>query len=231
MNLLRLTIVPAAMLVAAVQMHVRAATGAFEAFIIVSDSNNGNLIYYDLPPSATANPDFSGFNFGTFHIAYDSLVINGAQEKTWEDHGDTVSGARLYWRVYEHGTTPDSFLFNTLSNPGGKVGNDRVWESTLNAHNELSSAFIRAGKTYNIDAYVSYFAYPPGGEVSEVSTALRTGQFSVIPEPTSALAVALGILGGALALRRRSRQAFALSTLPQPCNRSFRAVRSREPEA
>ncbi len=85
----------------AVGAQVHANTGIFDAFAIVSDTNNGNLKYYDLPPSVTGNPDFSGFNFGTFNLATDFLTLNGGQVKTFEDNNDTVSGARFYWRIYE----------------------------------------------------------------------------------------------------------------------------------
>ena len=101
---------------------------------------------------------------------------------------------------------PGGFVFNTLSQLGEKVGNNRTWESTLNTYDELHptppNPPLIPGKTYNIDAYTSYFAFPPGGGVSEVSSSLRTTSFSVVPEPTTALLVGLGLCS-ALALRRK----------------------------
>ncbi len=198
----KINLVLVAVCLVAFTTRVQAGHGIFDSFVILSTSNTGINQFFDLD-SVTGNLDFSGFNFGSFDTgAGDFFTVNGGQLKSFEDNGDEVTGARIHWRVYEQGTAPGGFTFNTLSNPGGKTGNDRVWESQLNTFNELD-LFNTPGKTYNVDVFGEIFVNVVGNGVVSDFTQAKTASFSIVPAPTAFVLSGIGLAGAALLLRRK----------------------------
>lgn len=198
----KISVLLVAVCLVALVTRAQAGHGIFDSFVIISTSNTGLDNFYDLE-SITGNPDFSGFDFGIFDPgAGDFFTVNGGQLKSFEDNGDEVTGARIHWRVYEQGTAPGGFTFNTLSNPGGKVGNDRVWESQANIFNELD-LFNTPGKTYNVDVFGEIFVNVVGNGVVSDFTQSKTASFTIIPEPTTLVLATIGLAGTGLLLRRK----------------------------
>ena len=129
-----------------------ASSGIFETYIIIQ-ANGGSANYYDLYAS-TANPDFQGYNFGTFSCA-NSLVIKGGQNKTYKNGADDILNGYLYYKVYKNGTDPNTVSFTSinlafdinLSNPG-----DQQW-TTSTANNNILQGL--ADGTYTVEVYSS----------------------------------------------------------------------------
>src|SRR5690606_25011535 len=83
-------------------------SGIFESYVILNINSSGNT-YYDLQ-AVTGNPDFSG-SLGTFASSNPSqtLLLNGAQNKTYKCGTDNILNGWLDYRIYKQGDTPPSF--------------------------------------------------------------------------------------------------------------------------
>lgn len=206
----------------AAMSQAHAAVGYFGNFYIVTSTNGGaNSFNQVLSPANNLSSAGGGFglttdfsnpalgSFGTIDLgASDSLVLNGFEMLTYEDGGDSVNTAILFYRVTKVGDSPGSFSSTSMnsptnSNPNGFGGTDKFWQKTdagLNLTTGLSNG------DYKIDFYIQNDAsYTGGGGGTFVmnnwnSSSGPSATFSVIPEPASAL---LGLAGTALLLRRR----------------------------
>ena len=128
-----------------------AGTGIFESYIDL----NGQ--FYDMQAS-TANPDFQGFNLGTFS-ANGTLTFNGGEIKTFKNGGGNVTGAELDYRIFRQGSGAPGFStfnlpFNTnLSNPG-----DQSWRTTGSTLNVIPiGSTSRAAGIYNFEVFGKAF--------------------------------------------------------------------------
>src|SRR5574343_855185 len=86
-------------------LKAQASIGIYESYVILNLNGAGNT-FYDLN-AATANTDFQGANLGTFTQAQ-TLVLAGAQNKTFKCNGGNVTGGNVYYRVYSVTATPGS---------------------------------------------------------------------------------------------------------------------------
>ena len=75
----------------------RAQTSINESFGILKINGAAN-VYYDLQ-AGTSNPDLQGANLGVFYSS-NSLIINGAQNKTSKCGTDNITQSHLYYRIY-----------------------------------------------------------------------------------------------------------------------------------
>ena len=135
---------------------VYAQSDIYESYAILSINGNSNS-YYDLY-AVTGNPDFDGNNLGTFNPG-NSLILNGAQNKTYKCGTHNIMNSYIDYRIYEASAAPGPFiphqiLFNQddlTSNYCTGSSTDQTWESTganINVLNGLTSG------DYILEVYV-----------------------------------------------------------------------------
>ena len=73
-----------------------AQSGIFQSYVIV-DSGLGNE-FFDLNFD-TVNSDFDTFDFGSFNST-DTLILNGAENKTYKCNADNILNGWLNYRIY-----------------------------------------------------------------------------------------------------------------------------------
>lgn len=194
----------------------QASVGYFGSFYVVSTLNGGSNVFntvvspannlsnagngFDLTPNG--NPSLG--SFGTIDLnASQSLGLNGFEMNTYNDGGDSVNSASLFYRVTRDGDTPGSFSSVGLSSPNSTSGNNKFWQLT-NANINLTTGL--ASGNYTVNFYVQNNAsFTGGGGGTFVmndwsSSSGPSATFTVIPEPAAAI---LGALGTFLLLRRR----------------------------
>lgn len=206
-----------ALLIVCATASTQAAVGYFGNFYIVTTLNNGGNVFNQvLSPANNLTNTASGFNlssdnanpalgsFGTIDLSMSqSLVLNGFEMNTWNDGGDSVNNAILFYRVTKSGDTPGSFSSTTVGSPTSINGNDKFWQKTDSGVN-LTTGLLNGD--YTIDFYVENSASFTGGGGGTFtmgnwnSSSGPSATFTIIPEPASA---ALGLIGSLLLLRRR----------------------------
>ncbi|MEP2776300.1 MAG: PEP-CTERM sorting domain-containing protein [Luteolibacter sp.] len=193
------------------------AVGYFGNFYVVTTLNGGGNVFNQVlsPANNTSNAD-GGFGltadgvnpslgfFGTIDLgASGSLALKGFEMNTYNDNGDSVNSASLFYRVTKVGDTPSGFSNILMSSPTSTSGNDKFWQKT-DGSVDLTSGLSNGD--YTIDFYVQNDAsFTGGGGGTFVmnnwnSTSGPSGSFTVVPEPSAA---ALGLVGACLLLRRR----------------------------
>ncbi|WP_298370656.1 alpha-amylase family glycosyl hydrolase [uncultured Lutibacter sp.] len=122
-------------------------SGIFESYIIL---NNGSNQYYDAQ-ATTGNLDFNGANLGNFTYG-SSYILNGGEVKTYKNGLSNVTGAFLYYRIYETGSTPTS-SFNGINLPfdSDLGGGDQKWSNTA-ANINILNGLIPGD--YSIEIYL-----------------------------------------------------------------------------
>lgn len=196
---------------------LQAAVGYFGNFYVVTTQNGGpNTFNQVVSPANNTSNAGGGFNlasdgvnpglgnFGTIDLgSSQSLGLNGFEYNTFNDGGDSVNTAALFYRVTKNGDTPGAFSAINLGSPTSTSGNNKLWRVTnagVNLTNGLSNG------NYIIDFYVQNNAsFTGGGGGTFVmndwnATAGPSANFTVIPEPKAAV---LGIIGMMILLRRR----------------------------
>ena len=127
------------LLVIAIGTNVQAQSGIYESYAILNINGGGNT-FYDLN-ATTGNPDFNGTNLGSFSGA-NTLVLNGAQNKTFKCNPCDITNGNLWYRIYPTLGTAGAFISSGLpfgSNLGtGCNGNDQTWDATAANINVLS---------------------------------------------------------------------------------------------
>lgn len=103
---------------------------------------------------------FDGSGIGNnINLNTNTLVIDLAGLKTWNDAGDVVFQATLYYRVYKEFTTPGSFMAVNLP-IFSESGNDREWQNGTDIN--LLSGLTTTG-TYIVEIYFDADVNPNGG--------------------------------------------------------------------
>ncbi len=116
--------------------------GIFESYTIL-DTGSGNT-FYDCNAD-TSNPDFDGNDLGDYKVT-DTLTLNGAQVKAWENDGDNLDSAEMFYRLYLTSETGGSFTSVNLPDYLDLGGNDEQYEDTDAGINLLSG--LEAGDYY-----------------------------------------------------------------------------------
>lgn len=180
--------------------NANAATGVYESYGILKINASTNL-YYDMQ-AATGNPDFQGANLGIFDTSMgNTLVLAGGEIKTFKNGGSNVTGARFDYRVFKLGDTPSAFSefnLNFNSNLSGTFGNeDQKWDNTGANVNLLNSL---GNGNYTVEVFAYSTTSTDGNQFSNNGGNNFKANFTVIPEPSSAI---FGLLGTVMLLRRR----------------------------
>jgi hypothetical protein len=193
------------------------AVGYFGRFYVVTSLNgSGNVFNQVTSPANNTSNASGGFeltadgtnpalgSFGTIDLGLSqSLVLNGFEMNTFNDNGDSVNTAFLYFRVTKVGDTPGVFSNISMNSPTSTSGNDKFWQLS-NAGTNLTTGLSNGD--YTIDFYVQNDASFTGGGGGTFimnnwnSSGGPSASFSVVPEPSAAL---LGGLGALMLLRRR----------------------------
>ncbi|MBX9807489.1 MAG: hypothetical protein K2X95_06790, partial [Flavobacteriaceae bacterium] len=175
-----------------VNTTIQAQSGIYESYAILNSNGGGNL-YYDLQAS-TGNPDFNGANLGTFNSS-NTLILNGAQNKTYKCPGDNITQCFLFYRIYKIGDLAPSFSstgipFNS-DIPGALCpsGQNQIWQSigaNVNVLNGLCpgnyylEVFTNADYSYNYGSNYSTH-YANNGGTNYIATFTIVGTDTVAP--------------------------------------------------
>lgn len=117
-------------------IFLSAETGVYDSYIIM------NANFYDAHTS-TSNPDFNDNNFGSFN-QNTSFILSGGELKTWKNGSSDVTGAFMYYRIYEQGATAGNFIeiqLPWMANDIDGNANNQRWatnEANINILNGLS---------------------------------------------------------------------------------------------
>jgi hypothetical protein len=144
-----------------------AQSGIFESYLVVNKNNAGN-VYYDLQ-ATTANPDFNATNsLGTFDCS-STLILNGAENKTFKCGTDNITNGWLNYRIYEQGNTPPAFTSTQIfytSDDGTALycsgtSNDQTWQTVGANINVLAG--LNVNTSYVLEVYThADFTYSAG---------------------------------------------------------------------
>jgi hypothetical protein len=204
MKMSKMLAVVAAFGLAAAGAH--ADSGIFGSFVQV----NGDW-YQTANPGATQITDFEGANLGSFDLS-DTLEITGANVLTFKNGGSDVTGAEIQWRVYLVGDVPGAFTaagigfgadapFNDPAGNGYVNGGDQVW-GDLPGSGGVQNIMPLAVGNYEVEVF--YRATSTDGDhFSNAGGNNFTASFTVVPEPSTILLGAMGLLGLAITRRRK----------------------------
>lgn len=132
--------------------------GISETYVII-DSGSSNT-YYDCGAD-TGNDDFDDADLGDYKVT-DTLTLNGAQVKVWEDDGDNIDSAAMFYRIYPTSDTGGSFTSVSLPDYSDLTGNYEQYQDTDAAINLLAG--LEAGDYY-LEVY--FEAYEESGGKAE----------------------------------------------------------------
>jgi|GEM_PF-1594490 len=133
---------------------VSAQSGIFESYAVLDV--NGSNTFYDLQ-ATTANPDFQGANLGSFYSTA-SLVVKGAQNKTFKCAPCDITNGKFYWRVWLT-SAGASGAFTNINLPfsanlgSGCGGNDQIWQNFSGTTNIISG--LTTPGNYTLEVYTS----------------------------------------------------------------------------
>lgn len=180
-----------------------AATGIFGSYVDIFTTTS--TVYRGEAFSSKSN--FQGANLGTFNLT-DVLLITQSEVDTFKSGSGNVTGAEIQYRVYLTSASPGSFntqSYSFIANAttvdiGGMTitgSGDQRWGSSTDI--DLKSLATAGNGNYTVEVFFKAFTNE-GDRFSNNNGDNFKANFTVIPEPTSAM---LGILGSALLLRRR----------------------------
>ncbi|MBJ7427480.1 MAG: hypothetical protein JHD28_00750, partial [Bacteroidia bacterium] len=152
--------------------------GIYDGYIITNTNGSGN-VYTSLAST------FHNSNLGTFNTG-NSLVLNGAQNKTFKCSGGNVTGSNFYYRIYRTSATAGAFssaqTMSFASNDGGGCGGNQTWERTnagINVLSGLTSGF------YHLEIYTDAPGSPSTAYYNNGGSNYRAS-FTVLPIASAA---------------------------------------------
>ena len=179
-----------------------AASGIFGTYVQVGSTWYGAAEV--APITLTA---FQGANLGSFNIG-DTLTLSDASVLTFKNGLSDVTGAEINWRVWT-GTEGGSFnAINvgfsndaTFTAPDGQQftnGGDQQWSAPASTPNVLAG--ITQAGTYTLEVYFRTSS-SDGDAFSSNGGNNYEATFTVVPEPSTMVMAALGVIG--IVARRR----------------------------
>ncbi|MFM8655571.1 MAG: PEP-CTERM sorting domain-containing protein [Chthoniobacterales bacterium] len=206
----------AAVLVSALSSASHAAVGIFGSYIGINANGAGNSWYGAQQWGANTIQNFGSANLGTFDLNTGSLTISGYQVQTFKSGGGDITGANLYYRVYQQSTTPGGFNtvnagfianapFTSAAGNSASGGGDQNWgqNPTGNFGNLLGGLTLNA--VYNVEIYFDATSNE-GTQFSNNGGANYIATFTAVPEPSTYALLAMGAAAfGGYVIRRRRR--------------------------
>jgi len=199
--------------------RVQAATGVFGSYIGINPNAAGNTWYVAQAPGSVSLASFNRANLGSFNLSQTpSLFVSAWQLETFKNGGGDVTGAALFYRVYQQGSTRPiftqlngNFIANsTFTDAGGVTitgSGDQLWgqNPTGTYANVLNGISVSSLTTYELEIYFRATSNE-GDRFSNNGGLNYVASFNVIPEPSTYALLGLGALTlGGYALRRRKR--------------------------
>jgi hypothetical protein len=135
-------------------------SGINETYAIIDA--NGTTQFFDLF-ATTTNPDFQGYNFGSFSCS-STFILKGGQNKVYKCSGGDITSCDIFYRVTKSGQTPGAFssvnigFFSEFNNGCG--GKDQTWETGTSTTNILAG--LNAG-SYELEVYSRSASPNPSG--------------------------------------------------------------------
>lgn len=194
----------------------RAATGIFGSYIEVK-VNTAAAAWYGAQEWGNDIQSFQAANLGTVNWVNQSLTFTAWQIQTFKADGGDVTGANMYYRVYEQGSlTPPGFTqsaggflsnspFTAAQGSTASGGGDQNWGANSLSINLLSGITGDTTRTFNVEVY---FDAPTneGTRFSSNGGANYIANVTVTPEPEAYAIAGTGMLGLAVtAWRKRKR--------------------------
>ena len=181
-----------------------------------SDAVAAATTYYNLSGTTNPQPLPNSLGISINSNQGGSLLLAGANGKTWQGGGDDAQNVTLFYRVFETGTASGSrpafnsynLLYQNQWNPDGNI--NKYWASTsapgtVNLLTGLTPGTIATPKNYTMEFYGSSFMTYSTGNFTAFDNnggANYTTSFQLVPEPSTASLLTLSIIG-AMTLRRR----------------------------
>jgi hypothetical protein len=120
-------------------------------------SVNGNTEYYDLN-AATSNPDFNGFNLGTFCQGSGGIIFKGAEHNNYKCGGCDITSTQISYSVYLTSGPQASFsnrnIGFTSDLANGCGGSDQKW-SDISYNDNIISGYSLPPGNYTLEVYSS----------------------------------------------------------------------------
>jgi len=151
---------------------VIAGAGLFKDFVIINKSDgSGNQYYYTYSGDPVPNQPFGGRDLGTVDRTVGNLFLNGGEANTYNDNGDIVTSARMYYTVYPAGSRPSNVVFTPVNllrttAPIPNSGNNRQW-ATTDAGVNLAAVAGFVG-SYILEVYFDADYLTPSGNTIRV---------------------------------------------------------------
>lgn len=179
--------------------------GSNGSFAIINSNGGGNTYYH---MTSGANAAFDSAVLGIYNPGIgNSLVLNGGELQTFENGGDDVtSPASLFYRIYTTGSPTGGYTGISLSNLSLLGGGNEKRDNTSANVNALAGL---TNGNYTLEVFSSAavdWNGQGGGAPEDTIYASNGGNnykatFEVVPEPSRAILVALGLV--CLIARRR----------------------------
>jgi len=192
-----------------------AATGIFGSYLELK-VNTASEAWYGAQEWGNDIQNFQGANLGTVNWVTGTLGLTAWQVQTFKSGGGDVTGANMYYRVYQQNATPPSFTSSNaffianspFTGPQGSTASgvgDQNWGRDPIAINLLAGVTGDTTRTFNVEVYFEATTNE-GTKFSNNGGSNYIASVTVTPEPEAYAIAATGIMGlGLTAWRKRKR--------------------------
>lgn len=192
-----------------------AGTGIFGSYLELK-VNTASEAWYGAQEWGNDIQNFQSANLGTVNWVTGTLGITAWQVQTFKNGSGDVTGANMYYRVYQQNATPPGFTSSNaffianapFTGPQGSStsgGGDQNWGRDPIAINLLAGVTGDTTRTFNVEVYFEATTNE-GTRFSNNGGSNYIASVTVTPEPEAYAIAATGILGLAVtACRKRKR--------------------------
>jgi hypothetical protein len=122
-------------------------SGIYQTYAITSTGSNA---YYAGGANSDGATSFNGLDLGDF-TSSSTLTLNGGEIKSWKNSGGNVTGAKLYYRIYESSNATGSFTEVDLPYNSELGSGNQKWTETAEGINILSG--LTSTTNYTLEVY------------------------------------------------------------------------------